>query len=150
MADSKVGRICKVTIGATNEVLGMGTWEIGGGSCDTVSEEAFGSDHELWHLGIMRPGTVSFTGLYKKDDTTGQDMIVKAYTYKSDLTTIRFWVDATSYYIPNSTTNAGGGLPADTPVSHINIVGEPAISVDMGGMAQISFSGKIYGLMRLC
>ena len=62
---------------------------------------------------------------------------------------LRFYVDDTSYYTPNSTTATGGGLPAGTDVSHIKIFTEPTISADMGGLVKTDFSGKIVGAMRL-
>ncbi len=76
-------------------------------------------------------------------------MVRDAYWAKSDLTAISLFVDDTSYYTPNSTTGAGGGLPAGTMVSHIKILTEPNISVDLNGLATIEFSGKVEGAMRL-
>lgn len=144
---SKPGRACKVTLGANN-ILGMGTWEIGGGSVEELDTTEFGNDYQEIQLGIVVGGNASFSGIYKKDDTQGQDMIRKAFYYKSDLTDIRFYVDSVSYFTPNSTTAAGGGLPAESQVSYINIVSEPSISVDKTGLVEISFTGKVSGVMR--
>ena len=146
--ESKVGINQKVTLGANN-VLGMGTWEISGGSYALLDDTEYGDAYEQVLAGLITGGTVKFSGRYKKDDTQGQDMIRQAFFYKSDLTTLRFYVDSVSYYTPNSTTAAGGGLPAGVPVSHIKINEEPTISSDKADLMNISFSGKIVGAMRL-
>jgi hypothetical protein len=145
--ESKVGRSCKVTLGANN-ILGMGTWEIGGATVQEHDVTEFGDDWEDIELGIITGGAVSFSGIYKADDTQGQDLIRAAFYYKSDLTDIRFYVDDTSYYTPNSTTASGGGLPANCPVSVVNITTEPQISVDKAGLVTINFSGRVVGVMR--
>jgi len=146
--ESKKGIDCKVTIGSNN-ILGMGTWTIGGGSVAELDDTEFGDDYADMVLGLITGGNVSFNGLYKKDDTQGQDLVRQAFFHRSDLTDIRFYVDDTSYYTPNSTTAAGGGLPANVPVSHINITAEPQTSADRSGLMQVSFSGRCVGAMRL-
>jgi len=62
---------------------------------------------------------------------------------------LRFYVDDNSYYTPNSTTAAGGGLPAETQVSHIKIMTEPNFSVENSGLVNVEFTGKLDGAMRL-
>jgi hypothetical protein len=146
--ESKIGRECKVTIG-TDKIVGLGTWTFTGGSYAELDDTEFGDDDEQILRGLRTAGTVTFSGNYKADDVTGQDKIRDAYWMQSDLTTLRFYVDDTSYYTPNSTTAAGGGLPAETMVSHIKILSEPSISVDKNGLATIDFSGKMVGAMRL-
>jgi len=146
--ESKIGIDCKVTLGA-NTILGLGTWGISGGSYAELDDTDFGDDDMITLRGLRTGGTVTFAGNYKKDDTTGQDAVRDAYWLKADLTDLRFYVDDTSYYTPNSTTAAGGGLPAETMVSHIKILTEPMPSTDKNGLASISFNGKIEGAMRL-
>jgi hypothetical protein len=146
--ESKPGHEVKVTIGS-NEIVGLGSWGFSGGSYVEHDDTDFGDDDNRILRGIRTGGTVSFSGSYKKDDTTGQDKIRDAYWLKSDLTDLRFYVDDTSYYTPNSTTAAGGGLPAETMVSHIKILTEPSISADKGSLTSITFDGKVEGAMRL-
>jgi hypothetical protein len=146
--ESLVGRDAKVTLGA-NIILGLGTWSITGGNFAELDDTAFGDESMQTLRGLRTGGEVAFSGNYKKDDTQGQDMIKLAYWNKSDLTDIRFYVDDTSYYTPNSTTAAGGGLPAGTDVSHIKIFTEPTITLAMGDLAKTEFTGKIIGAMRL-
>lgn len=146
--ESKVGIDCKVTLG-DDVIIGLGTWSISGGSYAELDDTDFGDEDNRTLRGLRTGGTVTFAGNYKKDDVTGQDKIRDAYWLKSDLTTLRFYVDDTSYYTPNSTTGAGGGLPAETMISHIKILAEPMPSVDKNGLATIDFTGKIEGAMRL-
>jgi len=146
--ESKSGQECKVTIGA-DTIVGIGTWSFTGGSYAELDDSEFGDDDTQILRGIRTGGTIAFTGLYKKDDTTGQDKIRDAYWLKSDLTTLRFYVDDTSYYTPNNTTAAGGGLPAETMISHIKIMAEPNISFDKNDLGKIDFAGNVVGAMRL-
>ncbi|MFH2074372.1 MAG: hypothetical protein ABIJ57_03355 [Pseudomonadota bacterium] len=146
--ESKPGHKGKVTVGANN-VLGMGTWSWPGMSIEQLDDTEFGDDYTQFEWGLITSGTVAFNGYYKKDDTQGQDMLRTAFMLKSDLTDIRFYVDSVSYYTPNSTTAAGGGLPAGSPVSHINITGM-SVEFDKGGsLGKVSFEGRISGAMRL-
>ena len=146
--ESLAGRDAKVTLGA-NIILGLGSWSITGGNFAELDDTAFGDESMQALRGLRTGGSVTFSGNYKKDDTRGQDMIKTAFWNKSDLTDIRFYVDDTSYYTPNSTTAAGGGLPAETDISHIKIFTEPTITVNMGDLAKTDFTGKIEGAMRL-
>lgn len=145
--DSKPGHKGKVSIGSNN-ILGMGTWSWPGLSIEQLDDTEFGDDYTEFEWGLITSGTVSFNGRYKKDDTQGQDMLRTALISKSDLTDIRFYVDSVSYYTPNSTTAAGGGLPAESPVSHINVTGVQT-DFDKGDLGNISFEGRITGAMRL-
>jgi hypothetical protein len=146
--ESKIGIDAAVKIGA-NCILGIGTWNISGGSYAELDDTDFCDDDYNFLRGLRTGGSVTFTGNYKADDTQGQNLIRDAYWLKSDLTTIRFYVDDTSYYTPNSTTAAGGGLPAGTMVSVIRIMTEPNIAFDKNGLGTIDFEGKIEGAMRL-
>ncbi len=147
--ESKPGTLGKVTIG-DHSIVGMGSWKITGGAYAELDDTEF-SDEDFQGLrGLRSGGAVSFSGNYKADDTTGQDAIRAAYWLKDDLTTLRFYIDSTSYYSTNDTTAAGGGLPEGCLASSIiQITKEPDISLDMSGLAKIEFEGKVYGAMRL-
>jgi len=147
--ESKKGISCKVTVGATNSVLGMGTLTIGGASVEELDVTEFGDLYQDIELGLITGGTFSFSGLYRKDDTQGQDLVRQAFWYKSDLSNVRFWIDSVSYYTANTTTAAGGGLPAAVPVGKIYVTSEPETSVDKAGLATISFSGRVVPALRL-
>ena len=76
--ESKIGRECKVTLGS-NQILGMGTWTISGGSYGELDDTEFGDDSEQILHGIRTGGEVTFSGKYKADDTQGQEMIKSAF-----------------------------------------------------------------------
>ena len=145
---SLVGKNSKVVVGA-NQVLGIGNWSIGGGSVATLDDTEFGDEHQDLVLGLFTGGTVSFSGLHKIDDTTGQDLLIDAYHLRSSFLLLKFYCNNTSFYMPNSSTAAGGGLPASSPISKIYITSEPQIGMDRSGLASISFSGIVVGVMRL-
>jgi len=149
MADSLVGKNCKVTLGA-NSIVGMGNWSIGGGAVAELDDTEFGDEYADMVVGLITGGAVSFSGLYKADDATGQTILRAAFFLRSAIADLRFYVNNTSYYTPNTSAAAGGGLPASTPVSKIYITSEPQISADRAGLMQVSFTGKLVGAMRLC
>ena len=127
----------------------MGTWTISGGSYGELDDTEFGDDSEQILRGIRTGGEVTFSGNYKRDDTQGQDLIKTAFWAKSDLTDVRLWVDDSSYYIPNSTTAAGGGLPAGTPVSHLKVMTEPTVNADKNDLVKTDITLRLIGAMRL-
>jgi len=146
--ESKSPLYQKVTMGA-NTILGITTASFGAGTYDLLDDTEFGDTWEQMVAGLFRDGTLDVSGKFKVDDTQGQDLLRAAFHYQSQITDIRFYVDNTSYYTPNSTTAAGGGLPANTPVSHVLITEEPTTSLTLNDLAQISFRGRIVGAMRL-
>ena len=146
--EAKKGIDCKVTLGA-NKIIGLGTWEITGGAVEQITVDEFGSTYQDVELGLFTGGTFSFSGLYKKDQTTGQDLIRHAFHLQSNLTSLQFYVDSVSYYMANTTTAAGGGLPAGVTSSKIYITADPTIGADKGGLVSISFSGIYTTGMRL-
>ena len=146
--ESKPGYKGKVTIGA-NTVLGMGTWSHSGFNIDLLDNSEFGTDYDDFEYGMTHCGKVSFNGNYKKDDTQGQDILRSYMLNKVEMTDIRFYVDSVSYYTPNSTTAAGGGLLAGTPVGNA-IIESVETSFDKGDLGKISFSVQIAnGPLRL-
>ena len=151
--ESRVGKNCKVMIGL-DTVLGIGNWSIGGGAVAELDDTEFGDEYNDVILGLFTGGSVSFAGLYKSGDTSGQQALKKAFFSRTALvgstTGLRFFINDTSFYCANDTTAVGlGGLPAGVPVSKIYITSEPQISSDRSGLMQISFTGKVVGAMRL-
>lgn len=146
--ESKPGYKGKVTLGANN-VLGMGTWTWSGFSADMLDDTEFEDDYDDFSYGLLHGGTISFNGRYKKDDTQGQDLLRSAMLNRGNLTDIRFYVDSVSYYIPNSTTAAGGGVPAGAPVAHVKVESLET-SLDKGDLGNITFNLRLCnGPMRL-
>ncbi|MCP4568379.1 MAG: hypothetical protein GY841_12450 [FCB group bacterium] len=139
--ESKPGYKGKVTIGANN-VLGMGVWSWNGFNRDLLEDTEFADTSDDYLYGLLRCGTVSFNGNYKKDDTQGQDMLRSAMINGATITDIRFYVDSASYYTPNSTTAAGGGLLAGQAVGHV-VVQSVDVDVDKSALGTIAFSVQI-------
>jgi hypothetical protein len=132
----KEGKNCKVSLGA-NKVLGIGTWNMGGVATDQLDASQFGDQWKQFLLGQKDGGTITFAGLYDSADTTGQDALRDANANDTQITDIRFYVDATSYWIP-STTN---------PLSFVKVTSFE-ISAAQNGLVQVSFSCKVSGRMN--
>jgi len=142
--ESKASYKGKVTIG-TVLVLGMGTWSWSGFSREMLEDVEFGDDYDDYIAGLTRCGTVTFAGSYKKDDTSGQNFLRSCMLNGTVLTSIRFYVDSASYYIPNSTssTAAIGGLLANTPVGHVKVTAVDVNYSGVGALGDISFTVQL-------
>ena len=143
MADSKPVYKGKVTLGA-NTVVGMGTWQWTGMSRAMLDDSEFGTEGAAYLGDMLECGKVTFSGNYKKDDTTGQDVLKSALINNSNVTDIRLYVDSVSYYTPNSTTAAGGGLLAGWPVGHVVV---ESLDIDFSGpkgaLGKVNFSAQV-------
>jgi len=91
-------------------------------------------------------------GFLDPADTTGQQALMKANLDNTDLTSLRLYVDNTSYYEPCQTTSyfAPGSLSTgqDTVYSYVNITSYD-IGMDKAGLGTVSFTGKVSGVMVL-
>jgi len=147
----KVGYKGKVTLGAST-VVGMGTWSMSGVTADQMDASDFGDNWKIFEFGMKDGGTISFDGLLDPADTTGQIALQIANLSNTDLTSLRLYVDSTSYYEPCQSSGYFGpgdlSTGYDTVASYVNITSFD-ISMDKAGLATISFSGKVSGLMVL-
>jgi len=139
--ESKSGHKCKVTLGA-NTVLGMGTWSWSGFTNNMLDDTEFGTEFDDYVIGVTNCGKITFNGNFKADDTTGQDYLRSCMLNELELTSLQLYVDAVSYYTPNSTTAVGGGLPAETPVGHVKIESIET-NFDKGALGTISFTAQV-------
>ena len=146
--ESISGKNCKVTIG-TDIILGIGNFTISGGAFAEEDDTAYGDKSVKVLRGLRSGSTVKFAGKLKSDDTTGQIAITDAYWEETNLTDLRFYIGADTWYAPNDSLLEGGGLPAGIEISHIKIMEEPSISNDVADLVKIEFSGKVEGAMRL-
>ena len=150
MTTSHPGKDAKVTLGS-DTVLGIGNWSIDGMSKAEIDDTEFGDQATKYTLGIEDGGTISFAGNAKLGDTTGQVALIDAFDADTELTTIRLYIDNTSYFEPCQTAgylHPGKTTGANTQVSNVIITGYP-ISTDKGGLATISFSARVNGKMVL-
>jgi len=147
----KVGYKGKVTLG-TSTILGMGTWSLTGITADQMESSEFRDNWKTYEFGMKDGGTVAFNGWLDPADTTGQQTLMKANLDNTDLTSLRLYVDMASYYEPCQTTSyfAPGSLSTgqDTVYSYVNITSYD-ISMDKAGLATVSFTGKVSGVMVL-
>lgn len=149
-AGSLVGKECKVTIGATS-VLGMGTWAINGVTSDMLDNSEFGDEIKKYLVGMKDGGSVTFEGIFKPSDQTGQQILNAALWAGTNITTLRLYVDNTSYFEPCQTT---GYLSPDqttgesTELSYLNVQ-SLNVSQDKEAIGQVGFDLKLSGCMVL-
>ncbi len=107
--------------------------EIGSWSMDMSNEEidttAFGSTWGKTDVG-MRKWNLTVEGNYDPADTTGQGVIETAWSDGTLVNNIRVYVDNTSYWVPDTTTDASAG----------GRVTSYALAQDKSGVATISFT----------
>lgn len=147
----KVGYKGKVTLGAST-IVGMGTWSLSGITADQLESSDFGDNWKQYEFGMKDGGQISFDGLLDPADTTGQQALQAANLDNTDLTSLRLYVDNTSYYEPCRTTGyfAPGSLSTgqDTILSYVNVISYD-IGMDKSGLGTISFTAKVSGVMVL-
>lgn len=150
-ASVKIGKNCKVTLG-TNSILGMGTWSLSGITADELECSEFGDNWKRYEFGMKDGGTISFSGFFDPADVTGQNTLRAANVQNTDVTTLRLYVDNTSYFEPCRTTQyfGPGALSTgyDTFLSHVNITSYN-VSADKSGLMNIEFTGRVTGVMVL-
>lgn len=142
------GKNCKVGLGS-NTVLGIGSWKYTPGAAEELDNTEFGDATEKILLGIRKRGTISFEGLAKAQDTTGQEVLKRAQINAVNLTDLRFYLNNTSYLVANQTTgyhSPSSTTGNQTQLSWINITSFEISSVK-NGLATVSFSGVVSGDM---
>lgn len=129
----KIGKICKVTVGAST-VAEVGQYSLSGFSRDALDSTAFGDDIKEFTFGVGDAGEISFSGNYDPTDTNGQLIVDSACINGSVFTggDLKFYIDSTSYL----TVDTGG---------NILITKCRAIGMDKSGLGTISFTGKCSG-----
>ena len=100
------GRNASVKLGSA-VIVGMGTWTIPI-TLDEIDATSFGSTWKKTDVGFSG-WTASFNGFYDTADTTGQGALKTAAIAGTLLTDLRFYVDSTSYWCPDLTTDSAAG-----------------------------------------
>ena len=134
---SRTGHLGKVTLGA-NLIAGMGNWSMSGITTDLLEKTAFGDTRKQYVTGLLDSGEISFEGYYDPDDTNGQNTLRTYNEDNTEVTTIRFYIDSTSYYTP-TTTN---------PLSYV-LVTSYNVTADSKDILKTSFTCKVSGKMEL-
>lgn len=145
------GYKCKVTLGA-DTVLGMGVWSISGGASAQLDDTEFLDNSEKFCWGIATGEDITFSGLMRANNSAGQLELQKAKVNKTDLNTIKFWMNSVSGFVPNQT--AGYFHPLSTTGNltdadgYVNIISYD-IGADKAGLVTIGFTAKVSGTMVL-
>jgi hypothetical protein len=132
-----VGKNAKVSFGATTKVTGIGTWDMPGINTDLLESTEFGDEWKQYLAGLKDGGEITFEGLFDPADG-GQEDLRDANLLGSSLTTLRFYVDNTSYFAP-TTTNPASSL----------LITRWSVKADKSGLLTTSFTAKVSGAMEL-
>ena len=134
------GRNAKIMIGAVT-VAEMASWSLDL-SNDEIDTSAFGSTWKKSDVG-MRGWSLSVSGHYDPADTTGQGLVEAAWAAGSLITSIHAHVNATSYWVPDTTTANAAGLSAGGRVTSYSINqahdAVASISFTLSGSNHITF-----------
>lgn len=145
------GRNQKVTLGA-GTILGIGTWSMDGITVNRYDDTELGDAWMRYEYGQRDGGTITFNGLYRLGDVTGQEALRKALVADppTDITNLRLYVNSTSYYEPCQTTGywAPGAYSTgfNTILSHCNVESY-TIGSDKAGLGTVQFTVKVSGIM---
>ena len=150
------GRKGKITIMGTvakssaHTIAEQSEWAITGISRNVINYSAFGNDIVRSAVGILTPGSWSFSGYYDKTDTTGQAAMIKALSSGTIIYAgssfgapwgMQFWAN-------DDTALSGYGYfhlaPTSVPTDGMQVTSvEYGQSVD--GLCSINVSGIITG-----
>ena len=133
---TKNGRNATVKYG-TYTIAELASWSLDL-SNDEIDTSAFGSTWKKSDVG-MRGWSLSVSGHWDPTDSTGQSMIEAAWAAGSLINTIKMYVDSTSYWIPDVTTDSdAGGRVTSYAVNqaHDAVAG---ISFTLSGSGSITF-----------
>jgi len=133
---TKNGRNATVKYG-TYTIAELASWSLDL-SNDEIDTSAFGSTWKKSDVG-MRGWSLSVSGHWDPTDSTGQSMIEAAWAAGSLINTIKMYVDSTSYWIPDVTTDSdAGGRVTSYAVNqaHDAVAG---ISFTLSGSGPITF-----------
>jgi hypothetical protein len=131
------GKACKVSWGGTTKVVGIGTWDLSGVETDLLEATEMGDDWKTYLAGLKDGGEISFEGLFDPADG-GQADLRTANLNGSELTTLRFYVNATSYYAPKTTN----------PASHF-LITKWTVKADKSSLLTASFTARVSGAIEL-
>ena len=107
-------------------------------SNDEIDTSAFGSTWKKSDVG-MRGWSLSISGHYDPSDTNGQGAIEAAWAAGSLINNIKLYIDNSSYWIPDVTTDSdAGGRVTSYAINHAHD-GVAGISLTLSGSGPITF-----------
>jgi len=121
---------------STTKVVGIGKWEYSGITNQVLDSTELEDEFDSKEYGRGNGGTVTFSGFYDPDDSTGQAVIRAACIAKTAVDTIRFYFGAgeSDYF----------KLDASASALVTNVSG-PSADKDASGLCPISFTVEISG-----
>jgi len=136
MNEPLMGRYASIKV-ATTLVENLGKWSLDI-KMDEIDTSVFGS---VWGRKIpgMQAWTGTLEGYYDPADTNGQKVLQDAALAATKLTTIRFYIDSTSYWTPDVTSETNAG-------AYISSI---SINHDKAGVAAITMNVIGYGKIAL-
>lgn len=102
-----LGRNASVKLG-TDTVAELAEWTLNI-TADAIKQGTFGSTWGKTHGLAETNWNGSFSGLLDISDATGQSVLEDAVISGTKLTNLRLYVDSTSYYTPDTATDADAG-----------------------------------------
>lgn len=127
MGTPLIGRNASVRLAAV-KILNLASWDLNMAT-DELDASVFGTGWGAAMPGIQK-WTVAVAGLYDPNDVTGQQIIESAKRNATKLTTIRFYVDGSSYFTPDVTGDSDAGA----------YITSYTIKQDKSGLAQLTFN----------
>lgn len=124
---TKSGRNASIKVG-TYTVAEQGTWTLTM-TRDEIDTTAFGSTWGKSDVGFGR-WTMTFSGFADPTDTNGQVVLETGFINGTLLTTVYLYIDSTSYWTPDLTTDSDAG----------GRVTNYAITQDKANVATVSFT----------
>jgi hypothetical protein len=127
-----MGRNARVKLG-TYTILNLASWDMNFPT-DELDASVFGTSWGATMPG-MQKWTCAVAGLYDRSDTTGQKALMDAKINGTKLTTIRFYLDNTSYLVPDITNDSDAGA----------YITGMTVRTDKSGLAQVTFNAAGVG-----
>jgi hypothetical protein len=116
----------------------MFSFEMSGVTTDLLDTTCFGDTWKQVSPGLLDGGTITFSGLYDKTDSTGQAQMRTYNLSQTLVTSLRIYIDNTSYWTPKTTG----------PVSGVYVT-EWKVNGEKAGMVNASFTVKVSGALEL-
>jgi len=127
MGTPLLGRNASIRMAAV-KILNMASWDLTMAT-DELDASVFGTGWGSTMPGIQK-WTAAVAGFYDPNDSTGQKVIESAKRNATKLTTIRFYVDGTSYYTVDLTNDSDAGA----------YITNYTVKQDKSGLAAVTFT----------
>ena len=130
------GREASVKIG-TYTVAELGTWSLSM-TADEIDTTAFGSTWAKSDVGFKK-WSITFSGFWDPTDTNGQKVIEDAFQSGNLIDDIKLYIDNTSYWVPDTTTDSNAGGRVTNYSVGQSKAGVATIDITISGSGPITF-----------